>query len=152
MQKLRESSWKCRYPHIKNVPWKTCFTPLCDCTKGAIDHFFFNMAASNSARSIWTNNFLGNSNLIRQAIGQPGQALVPTPTLETNKQIEMFLENLFFPIVCDCTKGAIDHFSSIWWLQIQHALFEQTTAEKSAVSNSRACLVFFFSASSYVVK
>ena len=48
-----------------------------------------------------------------------------------------------------CTKGAIDHFSSIWWLQIQHAPFEQTTAEKSAVSNSRACLIFFL-APSYI--
>ena len=41
------------------------------------------------------HDFLGNSantNLIRQAMGEQGQALVTTPTLETNKQTLLVLK------------------------------------------------------------
>ena len=49
------------------------------------------------------HDFLGNSantDSIRQAKGEPGQAPIPTPTLETNKQefnsLEFFAPFLFF--------------------------------------------------------
>ena len=41
------------------------------------------------------HNFLGNSantDSIRQAKGEPGQAPVPTPTLETNKQTIFYFQ------------------------------------------------------------
>ena len=47
------------------------------------------------------HDFLGNSantDLIRQAKGEPGQAPVPTPTLETNKQ-ELILPHYLYRIL-----------------------------------------------------
>ena len=94
--------------------------------------------------------FWPSKNLYKQCVwirffrqrGNQGKPRYPFQPLNKQTNKKCSLKTCFTPM-CDCTKGAIDHFSSIWWLQIQHALFEQTTAEKSAVSNSRACLVFF---------